>query len=296
MAEERRRVTLSKAQCETETGRALMALLTELSDDGQVSREEMERLRGWLEKDHGVDFAALPFLYEVIDQVSVDGEVSEEELDRLATAIERVLPKEIRQATVLKRRQAREARRTVAREAMRREKTEARKQAETARETARRQAGIIFQADFPVRGAFRSAERREACRRILEGDRVTLEREPDNAHDANAIIVLGEGDCELGYVPREESEQLAPLLDAGTLVEATVRRVWETPESQLVPILQVRVRRGDTTAEVLPRRSSKSAPRAADVVPAKGCATSVLLSVLIVFGLATAGFYAAFRS
>jgi hypothetical protein len=30
---------------------ALIALLTELSADGNVSREEMERLRAWLEVD-----------------------------------------------------------------------------------------------------------------------------------------------------------------------------------------------------------------------------------------------------
>ena len=63
-----RHVTLSKAHRETPTGRELIALLTELSADGNVSREEMERLRARLEVDRGVDFPALSFLYETIDQ------------------------------------------------------------------------------------------------------------------------------------------------------------------------------------------------------------------------------------
>lgn len=41
-----------------------------------VSRDEMEQLRTWLEADHGIDFPALPFLYETIDQISSDGEVN----------------------------------------------------------------------------------------------------------------------------------------------------------------------------------------------------------------------------
>ena len=97
MAEERRRVvTLSKAQAETAAGRELVDLLTELSADGNVTREEMDRLRAWLEVDRSVDFPAMSFLYETIDQISADGEITEDELDLLALAIERVLPKGVR--------------------------------------------------------------------------------------------------------------------------------------------------------------------------------------------------------
>jgi len=84
MAEERRGVvTLSKAQAETAAGRELVDLPTELSADGNVTREEMDRLRAWLEVDRGVDFPAMSFLYETIDQISADGEITEDELDLL---------------------------------------------------------------------------------------------------------------------------------------------------------------------------------------------------------------------
>jgi hypothetical protein len=59
-----------------------MALLIELSADGIVTRSEMDQLRSWLEVDRGLDFPALAFLYQVIDEISGDGELTEEELDR----------------------------------------------------------------------------------------------------------------------------------------------------------------------------------------------------------------------
>ena len=92
MSDGPRRISLSKAQRSTPAGRELIALLTELSADGMVTREEMERLRAWLEVDRSVDFHACSFLYEVVDTISNDGEINEEELDALALAIERVLP------------------------------------------------------------------------------------------------------------------------------------------------------------------------------------------------------------
>ena len=56
MDDEPRRVTFSRAHRSTPAGRELIALLTELSADGQVTPEEMQRLRDWLEVDRGVDF------------------------------------------------------------------------------------------------------------------------------------------------------------------------------------------------------------------------------------------------
>jgi hypothetical protein len=73
MADERRRITLTKAQSETPAGRELITLLAELSADGVVTRPEVDRLRTWLEVDRGVDFPALPYLYETIEQISEKG-------------------------------------------------------------------------------------------------------------------------------------------------------------------------------------------------------------------------------
>jgi hypothetical protein len=108
---ERRHVTLSKADRGTPAGRELIALLTELSADGQVTPAEMGRLRSWLEVDRSVDFPACAFLYGVVESIKYDGEITEEELDGLALAIERVLPPDVRAAATLRRKEHRAARR-----------------------------------------------------------------------------------------------------------------------------------------------------------------------------------------
>jgi hypothetical protein len=40
---------------------------------------------------------------------------------------------------------------------------------------------LLYRAEFAIRGAFRFSERREACERLIDGDAVILEREPDNS-------------------------------------------------------------------------------------------------------------------
>ncbi len=122
----------------------------------------MHQLRAWLEVERGVEFPAFPFLYQVIDQISSDGQVSEHELDTLALAIERVLPKDIRELAALERKQAREARRIAEREARREALIAARSEKRAARELAKVRAGYAYESEFAVRGAFRSAERRDA--------------------------------------------------------------------------------------------------------------------------------------
>lgn len=224
-----RRVTLTKAQRATSAGAELVALLTELSDDGVVTREEMARLRAWLEVDRGADFAACPFLYQVIDTIAGDGGITEDELDTLASAIERVLPPEIRKHAAEKRKHQRAARREALRGARQMERAAALE--------ARERARPLHRGDFIVAGAGRSAERREACEDLQVGERVTLEREPENRHDANAILILNAAGDELGYVPREDAAEMAPLLDAGGWVEAIVKKVIEARGGYMLPIV-----------------------------------------------------------
>ena len=49
---------------------------------------------------------------------------------------------------------------------------------------------------------------------IGSGDAVSFKREPDNAHDGNAIGVFSERDTQAGYLPRRVAVWLAPLLDS----------------------------------------------------------------------------------
>lgn len=42
--------------------------------------------------------------------------------------------------------------------------------------------------------------------------KLTIEREPENAYDCNAIKVLYNKQC-IGYIPRDISEHIAPIMD-----------------------------------------------------------------------------------
>jgi len=69
---------------------------------------------------------------------------------------------------------------------------EARTEKRAARDTERIRAGVLYQSDFPIAGATRSEERRQACERLIVDDIVTFEREPGNVHDANARFSFSE--------------------------------------------------------------------------------------------------------
>ena len=65
-------------------------------------------------------------------------------------------------------------------------------------------------------------------RELRVGDALELAREPDNPHDANAIVVLWRGH-KLGYVPRRENVALAWGLDRGTPLRARISALAEHP-------------------------------------------------------------------
>jgi hypothetical protein len=80
-------------------------------------------------------------------------------------------------------------------------------------------ARIVVQ-DAPLAG-FVYYDGRAAWPDMKKGDRLTLVREPYNAHDANAIRIEWQGRM-LGYVPRRDNADLARQLDRGARVEARI--------------------------------------------------------------------------
>ena len=61
------------------------------------------------------------------------------------------------------------------------------------------------------------------CRK---GDRVILIREPKNPHDENAVAVFREDGEQIGYLPRDNAEWVARVIDGGKKVEAKIK--WIT--------------------------------------------------------------------
>jgi HIRAN domain len=56
------------------------------------------------------------------------------------------------------------------------------------------------------------------------GRALVLQRDPANEHDPHAIRVLLDGGEQVGWVPRELAEELAPRVDAGEVWSAVVLR------------------------------------------------------------------------
>jgi hypothetical protein len=76
----------------------------------------------------------------------------------------------------------------------------------------------------PVAGAARHHPEALAGDDVAPGAPLTLRRDPANEHDPNAIAVLGASGAQLGFVPREHAERVAPDLDAGRPWSALVLR------------------------------------------------------------------------
>jgi len=79
----------------------------------------------------------------------------------------------------------------------------------------------------PLAG-FRFHEAPELWSELRVGDALTLERERDNPHDANAVSVAWRGH-RLGYVPRRENALVAWSLDRGERLHARISRLASHP-------------------------------------------------------------------
>ncbi len=86
------------------------------------------------------------------------------------------------------------------------------------------EARLIVQSSPLAGSQFYAA--RQVWQDMKVGDELELVREPDNAHDANAVRVLWRGEM-LGYVPKRENAHVARQLDHGARVRARIVRLVE---------------------------------------------------------------------
>ncbi len=87
---------------------------------------------------------------------------------------------------------------------------------------AAQQVRLLVQSS-PLAG-FNYHQAPEVWQGMRIGDALTLEREPDNVHDASAISVQWRGH-KLGYVPRAQNAALAWAMDRGESLDARVSRL-----------------------------------------------------------------------
>lgn len=60
---------------------------------------------------------------------------------------------------------------------------------------------------------------------LLEGDKIELKREPDNAYDEYAIELFTVKGEKIGYIPAKTNKIFARLMDGGKMLTAEVRTV-----------------------------------------------------------------------
>ena len=60
---------------------------------------------------------------------------------------------------------------------------------------------------------------------IREGDKLILQREPDNRFNENAILVLNSKSQKLGYIPEKDNIVFARLMDAGKYLTAKIEDI-----------------------------------------------------------------------
>lgn len=54
------------------------------------------------------------------------------------------------------------------------------------------------------------------------GERLTLKREPNNAFDEKAIVVIDKNNRKIGYVPEKDNEVFSRLMDGGKILFSKV--------------------------------------------------------------------------
>jgi hypothetical protein len=89
---------------------------------------------------------------------------------------------------------------------------------------ARAEASIIVQQS-PLAG-FQFYHGKTLWEEMKPGDTLTLVRERDNPHDANAVRVDWNG-SPLGYIPRRENANVARQMDRGAPVKARIVKLTQ---------------------------------------------------------------------
>ncbi len=265
------RISLTKSQLRTELGAELLSLCQSATADGCVAVEEVEGLRAWLQDCEGVDLPAVSYLREVVARVLADGKITPAECRDVHLAVEDVLPVELRRVSAQSRREIEKSERDQKRAARVRER-------EQKRET-RRQAAPIDSANFTVAGVRYEGRPRIIARCCRVGEAVRLERDRDNRYSHAVIAVHVESGEQIGFVPEEHAQRLAPIMDRGAIAQAYLTKLLTGGRSP-IPIVQARFFRSEADVRVGAGFASRAQiPRASEGMPV--CAWLVAVAVLI---------------
>ena len=79
------------------------------------------------------------------------------------------------------------------------------------------------------------------------GDAVWLKRDRGNRFSKYAVAVVLANGKQIGFVPEDDAQELAPLLDQGARADAVITKILGGGRS-LIPVVQTRLYRADAQA------------------------------------------------
>jgi hypothetical protein len=74
--------------------------------------------------------------------------------------------------------------------------------------------------------------RQSLLRECKQFDMLMLARDPENQYDAGAVAVMDEKQRQLGYLPHEVAEQIAPEMDKGRVWMGAITRIGQPDTSE----------------------------------------------------------------
>lgn len=236
-----RRISLTKAQLRTELGAELLSLCESITADGKLAPEEAQGLREWLDEADDAELPAASYLREVVERVLADGKITPEESREVYRAVEAVLPPEVRRQAAAARREIETAERDEAKAARDQER-------EKEREERRRDVQLAS-ANFMVAGVRHEGRGEVIARYANAGDPVRLVRDRGNRFSRFAIAVQLDNGKQIGFVPEEDAQRLAPFLDQGAKCVAFMTKILGSGRTP-IPVVQTRLYRADSTVDV----------------------------------------------
>ena len=84
--------------------------------------------------------------------------------------------------------------------------------------------------------------RQSLIAKLRKGEPIFLVRQPNNEYDSNAVILYAANGKDIGFLPRELAKEIAPRLDKGSPVTATVSSVERFDTEEGKRLLGVRLR------------------------------------------------------
>lgn len=211
------RLSITRAQMATAVGAELAQLLETITADGRVDEIEVQSIADWLLANQHHEIPAIDHLLPTVHRVLEDGIITSDEFTFLQKEIESVLPPELRRVAQFNRR-----------EFVKREKERQLAEAVLAKREFAALASV-GSFDFMIAGVSYDGRADRIRSRYSEvgSAEVRFLRMPDNPYDKNAISIALNDGADLGYIPRDEAEWLAPQLDSGVRYEARIKRILD---------------------------------------------------------------------